>query len=414
MSFHPTTGRTCIVLFLLLTLVSIQQVFAQTEKNALFSLTDPNDLYNQTIIFFNPNATDGMDSLHDVQTLSVTAGFDVYSKIGAGDFKIQTLADLVADKTVTLGLNTVATGSYMLRLEETGNMDESVAIVVEDTLTGTFQNLRNNPVYIFTSGSGTDIQRLKIHFYPPFALSSTGITCAGNPGAVHLTQPGSYSWNYEVMDETNTVIDTGTINGVKTLDHLEKGNYTINLQDAFGYELTKEIYLDGKEPVEAQFEVSEEAVQAGEAVHLYDYSIGASDLTWNFGDGTVITNDAFPTHHFAQPGTYEVVLLASNDDCQQSFSKTIHVSDVASGIGQAQQDAVRFHASGTDLIVNVPALVESAQVQVFNLLGQAVHTENIPATSEQRIALEGKCQFCIVQIITADGAVTGGKVLLSE
>jgi len=52
--------------------------------------------------------------------------------------------------------------------------------------------------------------------------------------------------------------------------------------------------------------------------------------TWNFGDGTVATNNPLPNHAWAIPGLYDVVLSAFSDTYPEGLSatQTIHVVDL--------------------------------------------------------------------------------------
>lgn len=412
MSFRTTSGRLFFAFIFLLGFFNIPKTFCGTDQQVWIGLTDPNDIYNETLITFLPSATDTVDTYHDTYRMLMNPGFDIYSKIGNADFKAQALPTLTNDKTVTLGIDATVSGPYILRLDRLENMDESVVIVLEDTLTGALQNLRAEPLYLFHLDSAVNIQRLKIHFYPPFGFTSTNITCAGNPGALHLSQPGSYAWNYEVKDADNAVIDSGAaFNGIKTLDNLQEGIYTISLEDSYGYALTKQVELDGKEPVVAQFEVSEDELQVGETLHFYDYSVGASNLSWNFGDGTIVQADAFPTHHFALPGTYEVMLTASNADCAQTFSKVIEVADVANGLGSISSEAAGCLIEGNNLIVRVPQTHDAAQLSVYNLMGQTVFTAGSVSAGTHSFYLPAQCDLCIVRL-TARENVFSGKISL--
>lgn len=410
MSFPSTLSRTLFAFIFLTGIFNFPKAFCGNDQQVWFGLTDPDDNYNETLVTFLPNATDTVDAFHDAYRMLVNPSFDLYSKIGNEDFKVQALPTLTSDKTVALGIDATVSGPYILRLARTENIDESVVILLEDTLTGAMQNMRAEPLYIFHLDSASNIQRLKIHFYPPFNFTSTDITCAGNPGAVHLSQPGSYAWNYEVRDADNVMIDSGAaFNGVKTLDNLQGGIYTINLQDNYGYAFTKQVRLDAKEPVVAQFEVSEEALQVGKTLHFYDYSIGASNLLWNFGDGTILNATAFPTHHFTRPGVYEVLLTASNADCQETFSKTIEVIDIANGFGTINQDAARFFLDGNNLVVSIPLINNNAHLRICNLLGQTIFSSDNLNAGTHRFPLAERCDLCILRL-TANEKTISEKV----
>jgi hypothetical protein len=49
------------------------------------------------------------------------------------------------------------------------------------------------------------------------------------------------------------------------------------------------------------------------------------DLTWNFGDGTIITGQLNPTHVYTSPGIYTVTFIASNGGCMATQKLVIRV-----------------------------------------------------------------------------------------
>lgn len=69
-------------------------------------------------------------------------------------------------------------------------------------------------------------------------------------------------------------------------------------------------------PDTIQFTNTTEALEAG----------GAVTYTWNFGDGTV-SNETNPVHVFTDPGTYEVRLVAINNDQLSQTTQSILVKD---------------------------------------------------------------------------------------
>ncbi len=68
--------------------------------------------------------------------------------------------------------------------------------------------------------------------------------------------------------------------------------------------------------IEACFNLNSKEVKAGDAVMLTNCSQNASKFIWDFGDGNLSTQKE-PNHIFAQPGEYNILLLAGidkNDD----------------------------------------------------------------------------------------------------
>ena len=74
---------------------------------------------------------------------------------------------------------------------------------------------------------------------------------------------------------------------------------------------------------------------------------------WDFGDGTVASNQPYTTHAWAAPGDYEVVLRAHNDSGLQGASATQTVHVVAQPVhyvavnGSSPASPVRFLGYGS-------------------------------------------------------------------
>lgn len=62
-------------------------------------------------------------------------------------------------------------------------------------------------------------------------------------------------------------------------------------------------------------------------VEFNDLSTGYNSLSWDFGDENTSTQTN-PTHTYAQDGTYEVILMATNDCGSNTFEQTITVSSL--------------------------------------------------------------------------------------
>ncbi len=79
---------------------------------------------------------------------------------------------------------------------------------------------------------------------------------------------------------------------------------------------------------EAIFEVDKDVVCVGDSVQFTDFSFhDVTNWSWNFGDGTILEGSDIdlhgsPLYPFSEPGTYNVVLTASNDASQESSTPT--------------------------------------------------------------------------------------------
>jgi large repetitive protein len=83
---------------------------------------------------------------------------------------------------------------------------------------------------------------------------------------------------------------------------------------------------------QANFDVWDRVVKVpAEPVRVANYSVGADAYLWDFGDGTTYT-EASPVHYYAQPGIYDITLIATNQwGCADTLTLNQVVSAEAGG-----------------------------------------------------------------------------------
>lgn len=111
-------------------------------------------------------------------------------------------------------------------------------------------------------------------------------------------------------------------------DSISGENPIVSFADTGTYDVVLQVYNNGclntgvkhkyitVLPPKAAFTVSG-SCDTPHTYHFFDQSIGDLTRTWNFGDGTTDTSQN-PTHTYANPGAYHVVLVVSNGQCQDS------------------------------------------------------------------------------------------------
>ena len=82
-------------------------------------------------------------------------------------------------------------------------------------------------------------------------------------------------------------------------------------------------------------------------------------VAWNFGDGSDEDINENPSHTYLNPGTYEVMLKATHDNCESVSTKTIAVTDES----HAEEFAGDILATRIADASNIPLI---SRVQVFD------------------------------------------------
>jgi len=147
---------------------------------------------DETVIYFNPQATNNFDS-----------GFDAYKMMnndpaypnlftsynGSSSLSINALPPLLnTDVVIPLGYITKTNGSFTINASEILNFDPSQHIYLEDNQTSTIQDLTLNPVYTFTTTANAPQYRFFIRFSPTIVTgvdeNSTSFVDAWSAGKV--------------------------------------------------------------------------------------------------------------------------------------------------------------------------------------------------------------------------------------
>ena len=134
---------------------------SMAETMIALNIVDPEgNTSQQTLIDFNPDATDGFNPKYDALYMSGFA--PMFYSSGAGKlFALNCLPEYRADLEIPLGfIKNQGTGFY-IQLQRSL---PDITVYLTDLKTNFTQNLSNNPVYSFTSEEGDDSQRFLLHF----------------------------------------------------------------------------------------------------------------------------------------------------------------------------------------------------------------------------------------------------------
>ncbi len=160
-------------------------------------------------------------------------------------------------------------------------------------------------------------------------------SCAGLPleFCVDEQEGVTYSWNFGD--------DTGWQN-LSALENCIMHEY----QDTGYYDVTISVFNEGCSSFETHYQyiyitppvalfTTTTICGDGLTVFFQDDSIEADSLIWDFGDGSdLVYDDLTPEHTYTDPGSYNVILTAINDDvgCPDIYSATIIASDPDPGL----------------------------------------------------------------------------------
>lgn len=124
-----------------------------------------NNYSDVAYINFNSNASNAYDGQFDVvKMFGINEAPQFYSVIANKNLSINTLPALNGIVVVQMALNVGKSGTYSINASEINSFDNNITILLEDVITNTFTNLRQQSFYNFTANPTDISNRFKVHF----------------------------------------------------------------------------------------------------------------------------------------------------------------------------------------------------------------------------------------------------------
>jgi hypothetical protein len=115
---------------------------------------------DQAVVYENENASNGLEE-YDTFKMFDTQHHQLYFMEGTQELTMDGLKDATAKQKVDMGIQITGAGTYTINATELGVEED---VVLEDKFTHTFQDLKSNATYTFTSNAGTYNNRFVLHF----------------------------------------------------------------------------------------------------------------------------------------------------------------------------------------------------------------------------------------------------------
>ncbi|MFM2315890.1 MAG: hypothetical protein RLZZ155_222, partial [Bacteroidota bacterium] len=115
---------------------------------------------DQAVVYENENASNGIEE-YDTDKFMDENHHQVYFLEGTKQLTLDGLKDATAKQKVDMGIQITSAGTYTINAVELGVEED---VVLEDKFTHTFQDLKRNSTYSFTSNAGTYNNRFVLHF----------------------------------------------------------------------------------------------------------------------------------------------------------------------------------------------------------------------------------------------------------
>jgi len=116
----------------------------------------------------------------------------------------------------------------------------------------------------------------------------------------------------------------------------------------------------------------------GESANFTATAVNASEITWNFGDGTELTTGNVVNHVYDMPGIYTVTVSANNGECAAVRQVNIAVTANTTGLNQIISETVNVYPNPANNFFTITLNKEvEAVLEITDLTGKLIRTENI-------------------------------------
>jgi len=241
-------------------------------------------------------------------------------------------------------------------------------------------------------------------------VSST--SCNGNSdGAINLTPAGGIgALLVEWADNANSEDRSG----------LAAGSYILTLTDAAGCAHTESIDVNQPDEIVAVITPSASHIYLSDGgwASFANQSTGATDFTWDFGDGSPVFHGLTAAHQYTASGLYTITLTARNGLCESSTQQLLFVEQNPTGIQSVDLKSgvnVTSENGKVKLQFNLP-YERVVDIQINNILGQEVyHTSHFKDSKNTMEAELTNCSEGLFLLnITQDNNVVSKKFLFKK
>jgi len=395
--------------------------FATSDKKTLtLTLESPDGNNAQTTIYFDQGITPSYDVHEDAKYVfsNITGIPELYSyTLDKMACSINGAGTLQSTEVISLGYHVSGPGNYTIRTTQAENFDPTTIIRLVDNKTGDTLDLRENFYQGQLDSNDITTNRFQVLVSSPVQYTSTNSNCSNSGGTITITPDSSITWaQVQLLDSSNNIIQTYTnVEGSLTFIGLAEGSYHV-VYTYNQYTATNYFYLKGNFVV-AQIGVPSQPIYTYQDVIFSAITTNANEFSWDFGDSTLIDGVAHPTQVYLIPGTYTVTLYTANNlGCSANAQATVVVlAGYAAGVNEAAKAEPVMIADGKviNLNMNGALLSSSAQVVVYNLLGQNIKTLPLNAQTLS-INLENQANGYYLVSVRNAGSINTKRVFIAK
>lgn len=150
--------------------------------------------------------------------------------------------------------------------------------------------------------------------------------CEGQPGSIALVNETGEAWKYKIIDRNGPQIQEGDVGYNRKIGKLNTGAYLIQFTLANGTSVIDEFNIRRGKGLQASISIDAPVAFSDQKVKISGESQGATEFTWDFGDGITSYGDNNVEHAYKTPGTYTITMVANNFDCKAEATVILTVA----------------------------------------------------------------------------------------
>ncbi|MES2621391.1 MAG: PKD domain-containing protein [Bacteroidota bacterium] len=396
---------------------TLPQFTRKLSQGALRIEIAGNGYEDVTYVEFKDNVSSNFDIGYDSRKMVSAIGQPtIYTLLNAEFMSANVNRSIEDVSTIPLNVAAGANGTFTFTFDGISSFDATSYIYLEDKVTGAYQDMRSNNAYSFTMNQADAHDRFILHFTPAVKVSSTDATCSAN-GTISISQPGSVSWNYTLIDNNGFSIAQGTLSqSAPVAQGVGVGLYTLTLTDTNGYEVIQTIEISGVQSIVAVFS-SDSTTEVGEGSAFTCTTPTALSYLWDFGDGTTlgVLSPAI-SHQYQNEGVYNVSLTVTNQNgCSSTATRPITVTEkTVSGINDAStENGISMWSNGNKVFIDLRMLDNpNATVSIYNILGQQLNHERFIRSDIYATSILNAQTGNVIVLVKNEDEIVAGKLLL--
>jgi len=382
---------------------SVDASFLKVAQPSLLSIVATNGFgTDQTIVNFNPNATNGFDGMYDALKLG-SVNTDLPSISTVMNDSVAYSINQLSESGIELPLKLTSSTSGIQNIVFNGisEFDEFSCIILEDLFTGLVHDLRSDSAITVFISDATTTARFLLKFGAVTTTTVTDVSCfAANDAKIVFKNNGVNTFDIAWKDnQGNTIVNNSNIMSGDSIANLSSGVYNIETVDGICGVINQTVTVTEPAQITPLFTTTNVTATT---IDFNNQTSNATTYFWDFGDGNTSTATN-PTNTYLSNGVYTVYLTAyQSATCFKVYDQ--QVNTVVTGIKQLDNNS-----NISAWINNKQLIVKGDQIEnvvVRNVLGQTLFTSN----EKQTFNLNDIAPQTLIVIATKEGRTITQKI----